>query len=210
MFQEIGDSLIAGNAEETKKLVQKALEAGYGAEEILDRGLLFGMSVVGQRFRAGAFYIPEVLLSARAMHCGLDILRPILTETQAAAKGKVLLGTVLGDLHDIGKNLVGMLLEGEGFKVLDVGTNVPAERFVDAVREHQPDLVGLSAMLTTTMAEMEKTVRALRNAGLDCRIKIIVGGAPVTAQFAEKIGADGYAEDAAEAVEVVRKLIGTS
>lgn len=210
MFQEIGDSVIAGNAEETQKLVQRALEAGYRAEEILERGLLFGMSVVGQRFRAGEFYLPEVLLSARAMHCGLEILRSILTETQTEGKGKILLGTVLGDLHDIGKNLVGMLLEGEGFKVLDVGTNVPAERFVDAVREHQPDLVGLSAMLTTTMAEMENTVRALRNAGLGRKIKIIVGGAPVTQQFAEKIGADSYAEDAAEAVEVVRRLIETS
>lgn len=200
-------SLSEGEIEEVKTLVQEALDAGESAERVLRQGLIPAMDRVGVRFKNGELYIPEVLLAARAMHAGMAILKPILSKSTETIAGKVLIGTVKGDLHDIGKNLVVMMIEGGGFDVIDLGIDVPASRFVEAVKEHRPQVVGMSALLTTTMMEMKKTIQALEEAGQKDRVKIIVGGAPVTEDFAKDIGADGYAPDAAVAVDVVRSWI---
>lgn len=200
-------SLSEGEIEEVKTLVQEALDAGESAERVLKEGLIQAMDRVGVRFKNGELYIPEVLLAARAMHAGMAILKPILSKSTETIAGKVLIGTVKGDLHDIGKNLVVMMIEGGGFDVIDLGIDVPASRFVEAVKEHRPQVVGMSALLTTTMMEMKKTIQALEEAGQKDRVKIIVGGAPVTEDFAKDIGADGYAPDAAVAVDVVRSWI---
>ena len=200
-------SLSEGEIEEVKTLVQEALDAGESAERVLRQGLIPAMDRVGVRFKNGELYIPEVLLAARAMHAGMAILKPILSKSTETIAGKVLIGTVKGDLHDIGKNLVVMMIEGGGFDVIDLGIDVPASRFVEAVKEHSPQVVGMSALLTTTMVEMKKTIQALEEAGQKDRVKIIVGGAPVTEDFAKDIGADGYAPDAAVAVDVVRSWI---
>lgn len=200
-------SLSEGEMEEVKALVQQALDAGESAERVLKEGLIQAMDRVGARFKNGELYIPEVLLAARAMHSGMAILKPILSKSTGTIAGKVLIGTVKGDLHDIGKNLVAMMIEGGGFDVIDLGIDVPASRFVEAVKEHRPQVVGMSALLTTTMMEMKNTIQALEEAGLKDRVKIIVGGAPVTEGFAKEIGADGYAPDAAVGVDVVRSWI---
>ncbi len=200
-------SLSEGEIEEVKTLVQEALDTGESAERVLREGLIPAMDRVGVRFKNGELYIPEVLLAARAMHAGMAILKPILSKSTETIAGKVLIGTVKGDLHDIGKNLVVMMIEGGGFDVIDLGIDVPASRFVEAVKEHRPQVVGMSALLTTTMVEMKKTIQALEEAGQKGRVKIIVGGAPVTEDFAKDIGADGYAPDAAVAVDVVRSWI---
>jgi len=178
-----------------------------GPREILQGGLVAGMDEVGKDFKAGDIFVPEVLIAARAMHAGMDVLYPLLAKDDVPTMGKCVIGTVKGDLHSIGKNLVKMMLEGAGFQVIDMGTDVSAADFVAAVREHQPELLGLSALLTTTMIEMKTTITALREVGLRDSIKIMVGGAPVTASFAEEIGADAYAPDAATAVDVARSLV---
>jgi 5-methyltetrahydrofolate--homocysteine methyltransferase len=208
ILQKIASSLYDGEEEEVAKLVQQALDGGMAPDEVLSDGLIAGMDKVGKDFKAGDLFVPEVLIAARAMHAGMNILRPLLTETDALGAGKYLIGTVKGDLHDIGKNLVKMMLEGAGFQTVDLGTDVTPESFVTAVREHQPNVVGMSALLTTTMVNMKATIEALQEAGLRDAIKIMVGGAPVTAAFAEEIGADAYAPDAASAVEVARDLVG--
>ena len=200
-------SLSQGKMEEVRNLVQGALDAGDRAERVLKEGLIQAMGRLGVRFKNGEIYIPEVLLAARAMHAGMAILKPILSKSTETIAGKVLIGTVKGDLHDIGKNLVVMMIEVGGFDVIDLGIDVPASRFVEAVKEHRPQVVGMSALLTTTMVEMKKTIQTLEAAGQKDRVKIIVGGAPVTERFAMEIGADGYAPDAAVAVDVVRSLI---
>jgi corrinoid protein of di/trimethylamine methyltransferase len=189
------------------KLAQEALDAGTAAKEILDNGLLAGMDVVGQRFKAGDMFIPEVLLCARCMHGAMDILKPLLSESDAAGAGTYLIGTVEGDLHDIGKNLVSMMLQGAGFKVVDLGTNITAQQFVDAVKEHHPQVIGMSALLTTTMPKMEETIAALKEAGIRDQVKIMAGGAPVTQDFVDKIGADAYGANAASAVEKAKELV---
>jgi len=186
---------------------QKALDEGLSAQEILNDGLIAGMDVVGRDFKAGVLFIPEVLLCARAMHAGLGVLRPLLAEAGAPSLGKMVIGTVAGDLHDIGKNLVSMMLQGAGFEIVDLGTDVSAERFVEAVRAEGAELVGMSALLTTTMPAMKTTIEALVEAGLRERVKVLIGGAPVTARFAKEIGADAYAPDAATAVDTARSLI---
>jgi 5-methyltetrahydrofolate--homocysteine methyltransferase len=208
ILQKIASSLYDGEEEEVAKLVQQALDGGMAPDEVLSDGLIAGMDKVGKDFKAGDLFVPEVLIAARAMHAGMNILRPLLTETDALGAGKYLIGTVKGDLHDIGKNLVKMMLEGAGFQTVDLGTDVTPESFVTAVREHQPNVVGMSALLTTTMVNMKATIEALQEAGVRDAIKIMVGGAPVTAAFAEEIGADAYAPDAASAVEVARDLVG--
>ena len=207
VLQEIASRLYEGEAEQVAALVQQALSQGTAPNVILANGLIAGMDRVGKDFRAGDLFVPEVLVAARAMHAGMDILRPLLTGHQAHSAGKFLIGTVKGDLHDIGKNLVKMMMEGAGFEVVDLGTDVPAEAFVTAVREHQPKLVGMSALLTTTMVNMKATVEALTEAGLRNSVKIMIGGAPVTAAYAEQTGADAFAADAATAVDVARRLI---
>jgi len=205
-MQKIATNLYKGEDEEVAELVQEALDQGMAPGEILASGLIAGMDEVGRDFKAGDLFVPEVLMAARAMHAGMNILRPLLAESDVPSAGKYIIGTVQGDLHDIGKNLVKMMLEGAGFQTIDLGTNIKPEEFVAAVREHQPQLLGMSALLTTTMPGMKATIEALEEAGLRDAVKIMVGGAPVTAAFAEQIGADAYAPDAGSAVDVARSL----
>ncbi len=206
ILQKIAAKLYEGEDEEVAELVQQALDAGKTPKEILQDGLIAGMDQVGKDFKAGDLFVPEVLIAARAMHAGMNVLRPLLTASDSPTVGKYVIGTVKGDLHDIGKNLVKMMLEGAGFETVDLGTDVAPEAFVQAVREHKPRIVGMSALLTTTMVNMKTTIDALQEAGLRDSVKIMVGGAPVTAAFAQQIGADAYAPDAATAVDVARKL----
>ena len=206
ILQKIASNLYNGEEEIVTELVQQALAQGLAPDEILKGGLIAGMDEVGRDFKAGDLFVPEVLIAARAMHAGMAVIRPLLTGTGAAGIGKFVIGTVKGDLHDIGKNLVKMMLEGAGFETVDLGTDVSAEAFVAAVRQHQPRLVGMSALLTTTMVQMKTIIDALEEAGLRDSVKIMVGGAPVTAAYAQQIGADAYAPDAASAVDSARSL----
>ena len=211
ILQELADALVAGNANKVKELTEKALADGMSAGQIIKEGLIPGMAVVGERFKKNEIYVPEVLIAARAMQAGLGIVKPLLTEAEAAERlGTVCIGTVKGDLHDIGKNLVAMMLEGAGFEVIDLGVDVPPEKFVEAVKEHNANYVALSALLTTTMVNMKETIQALTDAGLRESVKVLVGGAPVTQAFADDIGADGYAPDSGTAVDVAKKLIGAA
>ncbi|MHB8769879.1 MAG: corrinoid protein [Syntrophales bacterium] len=200
------EPLLAGETDTVVRLTREALAAGKPAEELLREGLIPAMGVVGERFKSGEVFIPEVMLAARAMKGAMEVLKPILTRSSGAAAGKVVIGTVKGDLHDIGKNLVVMMMEGGGFEVVDLGADVSAERFVTAVQTHRPAFVGLSALLTTTMKEMRQTILAIEQAGLRSEVRVIVGGAPVTERFAAEIGADGYAPDATSAVVLLRSL----
>ncbi len=204
---EMGIKLYAGDDDAVAQLTRNALDEGLSPREVLQDGLLKGMERVGIDFRDGELFMPEVLLCARAMHAGMDILKPLLSEADMPSAGKVVLGTVAGDLHDIGKNLVGMMLEGGGFEIVDLGIDVPSDRFIEAIKDQEPDVVGLSALLTTTMDAMQDIITAIEEAGLRDKIKIIVGGAPVTQAFADEIGADGYAPDAAMTVELTRSLL---
>ncbi len=207
ILEQMQKDLYDGKADEVGTATQKALDEGMSAQEILSDGLIGGMDEVGKDFKAGDLFIPEVLMSAKAMHAGMAVLRPLLAESGALSLAKIVIGTVAGDLHDIGKNLVGMMLGGAGFEIIDLGTDVSPEKFVEAVRAEGADLVGMSALLTTTMPGMKATIEALTEAGLRDRVKVIVGGAPVTASFAEGIGADAYAPDAASAVDTARSLV---
>jgi 5-methyltetrahydrofolate--homocysteine methyltransferase len=207
LYGKISAAVIAGNMTDIKPLTQQALDGGASAIDILQKGLVPGMDHVGAEFRKGEMYVPEVLLSARSMHASMTILRPLLAETGAELSGTIVLGTVKGDLHDIGKNLVGMMMEGAGFEVVDLGVNVEPQKFVEAVREHKPDVIAMSALLTTTMHAMQETINAIKEAGVRDQVKIMVGGAPVTADFAEKIGADGFASNASAAAEKAKQLI---
>jgi len=207
IITNLKEDLYNGKVDEVAAATQNALNEGMSAGEILNQGLIAGMDIVGRDFKAGDLFIPEVILCARAMHAGLDVLRPLLIETGNASLGKVVIGTVAGDLHDIGKNLVSMMLEGAGFEVIDLGTDVQPEEFVEIARAEGVVLVGMSALLTTTMQSMKSTIDALSEAGLRDSVRVLVGGAPVTANFAEQIGADAYAADAAAAVDTARSLI---
>jgi len=195
-----------GKQQEAAQAVQEALDSGVEPQEVLDEGLTAGMQVVGKKFKNNEVYVPEVLIAARAMQAGMDILEPKLAETGVEPAGTVVMGTVKGDLHDIGKNLVTMMLKGGGLRVVDVGIDVEPEQFVEKARESNANIVGLSALLTTTMPQMKEVVQALKDAGVDA--KVIVGGAPVTQDYADDIGADGYAADAASAVDLANELIG--
>jgi 5-methyltetrahydrofolate--homocysteine methyltransferase len=208
ILQELASNLYNGEEEKVAALVQQALDQGMKPGDVLAGGLIAGMDEVGKDFKAGELFVPEVLIAARAMHAGMHILRPLLSESDARGAGKYVIGTVKGDLHDIGKNLVKMMLEGAGFETIDLGTDAEPADFVNAVREHQPNFLGMSALLTTTMVNMKATIEALEEAGLRESVKIMVGGAPVTKAFAEEIGADAYAPDAASAVDVARELVG--
>ncbi|MFZ5909805.1 MAG: corrinoid protein [Chloroflexota bacterium] len=205
-LSQIASSLYEGDEESVSDLVQKSLDGGAAADQILQEGLIAGMDRVGKDFKDGVLFVPEVLVAARAMHAGMDILRPLLTKSSARNVGKCVIGTVKGDLHDIGKNLVKMMLEGAGFEIIDLGTDVDPQAFVEAVREHKPKLVGMSALLTTTMQNMKVTIDEIGEAGLRDSTKIILGGAPVTEDYAMKCGADGYASNAAAAVDLARAL----
>lgn len=207
LLQTVHENVINGNRPETEAGVYAALASQMPPEEILNEGLIAAMDEVGKRFEAGEYYVPEMLIAARAMQAGLGILKPYMLEKNITAKGKVVMGTVKGDLHDIGKNLVSMMLEGAGFEVLDLGTDVPPEKFVAAAQEYRPNLIGLSALLTTTMQNMKSTIEALSRAGLRGEVKIIIGGAPVTDAYAGTVGADGYAADASRAVSLAKSLV---
>ena len=208
VLSSISTAVIEGRMEDCAKLTQQALDGGLDAREILDNGLMPGMDYVGVEFKAGNMFVPEVLRSARTMQSGMDLIKPLLAETGAAMTGKVLLGTVKGDLHDIGKNLVGMMCEGAGFEVKDLGKDVAPETFVNEVKSYNPDVLGMSALLTTTMRAMEHTIKALEEAGLRDKVKIMIGGAPVTQGFADQIGADAYASNAAAAADTAKKFMG--
>jgi 5-methyltetrahydrofolate--homocysteine methyltransferase len=207
ILEEISTAVIEGDLDEIADLTEDALDEDLSAGEILNNGLMPGMDHVGIEFKAGNMFVPEVLRSAKTMQTSMDILKPLLAESGVKMVGKVLLGTVKGDLHDIGKNLVGMMCEGAGFEVKDMGKDVAPEDFVEAVKEFEPDVVGMSALLTTTMRSMESTIKVLEEAGLREQVKIMIGGAPVTQAFADQIGADGYASNAASAAELAKKLV---
>ena len=207
MKPQLQQALIAGDAGTVNALTQALLASGVPAREILDEALLPGMAVVGERMRSGDCFIPEVLLSARTMQGALDLLRPHMAAGESTSAGTVVIGTVEGDLHDIGKNLVAMLLQGAGFAVVNLGTGVSAAQFVAAVKEHQPAILGMSALLTTTLPHMGETIKALKDEGLRESVKVMVGGAPVTQAWADEVGADGYGANAAMAVERAKGLV---
>ena len=203
----ISEVLQRGDAEKVGELVKKALEENFAPKKILEDGLIKGMDIIGAKFKRNEVYVPEVLIAARAMRVGMEVLRPKLTETGVKSIGKVIIGTVKGDLHDIGKNLVKMMLEGAGFEVIDLGVDVSAEKFVEAVKEHQPNIIGMSALLTTTMVNMPEVIKALEVAGLRDKVKVMVGGAPITQNYANQIGADGYSPDAASATDKAKTFL---
>jgi 5-methyltetrahydrofolate--homocysteine methyltransferase len=209
-IETIYQAVLEGDAEEAASQVQAGLDAGIAPSDILNKGCIAAMGEVGQLFEEGEMFVPEMLIAARAMQAGMAVLKPHLAEGEITSAGKVILGTVAGDLHDIGKNLVGMMMEGAGFEIVDLGTDVNAAAFVEAVREHNADIVGMSALLTTTMPSMTATVEALTEAGLRDKVKVLVGGAPVTQAFADQIGADGFAPDASSATRVAKGLLGVS
>ncbi len=206
-LQEIAEKIIAGKADEVRGLVKEALDEEQDVSKILNEGLVAGMSVVGAKFKKNEFYVPEVLIAARAMKAGMELLNPILLEKNIKGVGTMVLGTVRGDLHDIGKNLVGMMLEGAGFEVIDLGVDVPSEKFIQAAKENNANLVGLSALLTTTMLAMKDVTQAVEKAGLKGKVKVMIGGAPITQDYADEIGADGYAPDAASAADTAKELL---
>ncbi|NLE75936.1 MAG: cobalamin-binding protein [Chloroflexi bacterium] len=208
LLEKLGQAIYDGDAEAAAALTREALDGGRDPQQILDGGLIHGMDAVGKDFREGILFVPEVLIAARAMHAAMALLRPLLAEGASHSRGLMVLGTVKGDLHDIGKNLVGMMMEGAGFQVVDLGADVGPAAFVEAVKTHKPQLLGMSALLTTTMMEMKGTIAALEEAGVRQGLKVLVGGAPVTQRFAEEIGADGYASNASAAVERSRELLG--
>ena len=207
ILNDISTNLQEGNADAVQDGVEKALASGMKAADILNNGLLMGMSIIGAKFKNNEVYIPEVLVAAQAMKAGLEKLKPHLSKAGVKARGKIVLGTVEGDIHDIGKNMVGMLMEGSGFEVVDLGINVTADSFVKAVQEHRPQIVGMSALLTTTMIEMGKIVKALEKAGVRKQVKVMVGGAPITNDFAKEIGADAYEKDAGSAAEKAKAFV---
>jgi 5-methyltetrahydrofolate--homocysteine methyltransferase len=204
----IAEALKAGRAPVVKELVSKALDEGVSAEKILNEGLIVGMNEIGVLFKNNEVYVPEVLIAARAMNAGLDILKPILAAAGVKPVGRVAIGTVKGDLHDIGKNLVSMMLKGAGYEIIDLGTDVPPEVFVDAAENKGVGIIGMSALLTTTMPSMKSVIELLNASGARGKVKIMIGGAPVTQAYADAIGADGYAADAASAVDVAKALLG--
>ncbi|MHB1404372.1 MAG: corrinoid protein [Desulfitobacteriaceae bacterium] len=202
-FQEMAEAVISGNAKKVKEYAERALAEGAAPQTIVNEGLIAGMNVVGVKFKNNEVYVPEVLIAARAMHAGMDVVKPLLSDAEVQDKGTVLIGTVKGDLHDIGKNLVRMMLEGAGYKVIDLGVDITPDKFIQAIEEHKPQIVGLSALLTTTMINMKSTIALLKS----YPVKVMIGGAPVTQKFADEIGADAYASDAATAVEKANQLL---
>jgi len=207
LIQEISDGVLNGDAELVKEKVQTALDSGLEASHILNDGMIATMAEVGRLFEEGEYFVPEMLISARAMQAGLSILKPHLVESNVQSTGKVVIGTVKGDLHDIGKNLVAMMLEGAGFEVIDLGNDVQPEKFVAAARDTGAQIIAMSALLTTTMPAMTTTIQALQTSGLRDQVKVIIGGAPITEDYAQKIGADGFAPDASRAVSIAKSLV---
>lgn len=203
---EISEKLQKGRIKDVKALVNQALEEGLSAQEILDDALLAGMSIIGEKFKRNEVYVPEVLVAAKAMNVGAEILKPKLIDSGVKPIGKVVICTVKGDMHDIGKNLVKMMLEGKGLEVIDMGVDVSESRIIEAIKEHKPQILALSALLTTTMPEQKVVIEALKESGLRDSIKVMVGGAPITQDYADEIGADAYTPDAATCAEVAKEL----
>lgn len=208
LLSELSQSVVEGDVERVKKLTQEALEQGQSVESVSNKGLIGAMTIVGRKFQAADFFLPEVLLAAQAMKAGMEILEPLLLKEGVPPKAKLVLGSVKGDIHDIGKNLVGVMMRGDGFQVIDLGIGVPPERFVDAVEETGAQLVGMSALTSGTMPAMKITIDAFVASGSRPKVKIMVGGAIVTAEYAQAIGADGYARDAVSAVAKANELLG--
>jgi 5-methyltetrahydrofolate--homocysteine methyltransferase len=207
-YEGMAAGVIGGDFNRVHELVKQAIDAGVDPVEIVNQGLIKGMNVVGARFKAGDMYVPEVMMAARAMNAGMDLVKPLIAESDLPSSGKVVLGTVAGDLHDIGKNLVGMMMESAGMAVVNLGVDIAPEKFAAAVREHKPDVLAMSALLTTTMLAMKDTIDVLEEEGLRSSVKVIIGGAPVTSDFADEIGADGWAPDAASAKDLALELAG--
>ena len=207
IIKEIHTNVMEGNNDAVKANVQAAIDAGIPVADILNEGMISAMAEVGHLFEEGEYFVPEMLISARAMQTGLALLKPHLKNAEIASAGKVAIGTVKGDLHDIGKNLVAMMLEGGGFEIIDLGTDVPPEKFVEAVRNQGAQIVAMSALLTTTMPAIKNTIDALTSAGVRGQVKVMIGGAPVTQNYADQIGADGFAPDASRAVTTARELV---
>ena len=207
IFNDLTESIMQGDDDKVRKIVQQAVEKKIPVKEILNEGLIGAMNIVGVKFKNCELFVPEVLMAARAMQAGVAVIRPLFEKSGVEPLGKVVIGTVKGDLHDIGKNLVGMMVEGSGFELVDLGVDVPPEKFVEAVKQNGAKICMMSALLTTTMPSMKETIEALKKAGLGGKVKTMVGGAPVNQKFADDIGADGYGSNAAAAVDVAKKLI---
>lgn len=207
-LQTIANAVYNGESETVAEYTKKTIEEGFSAVEILEKGLMFGMDRVGVDFKSGDLFIPEVLVASRAMQAGMEILKPLLMTQEVKTPGKIVLGTVQGDLHDIGKSLVSIMLQGAGFEVVDLGVDVSTEKFLEAITTHKPDLVGMSSLLTTTMPQMEANIKAIEKAGLRKNVQIMVGGAPLTESYAQSIGADGYAQNSSLAVDKAKELLG--
>ncbi|MBW1698316.1 MAG: corrinoid protein [Deltaproteobacteria bacterium] len=207
VLDEIKEATIAGNRDKTVEAIDKALTEGISAADIIQKALIEAMSVVGEKFKNNEIYVPEMLIAARAMKSGLEKLKPLMVGEEVKSLATVVLGTVKGDLHDIGKNLVGIMMEGAGMKVIDLGVDIAPEKFAEAVKNENPEFLGMSALLTTTMPAMKETIAVLDNEGIRGNVKVLVGGAPVTQKFADEIGADGYAENAAEVVDKVKAML---
>lgn len=206
-FQELAECVIKGKVKLVDEMTNNLVAQGTDPLEIINDGLIAGMSVVGVRFKSGEMFVPEVMMAARAMDKGLAIVKPLISDTDMPSVGTVLIGTVKGDLHDIGKNLVAMIVESAGLKVINIGVDVSGEKFIQAIKEHKPDIVGMSAMLTTTMIHMKRVIELLNEEGLRDSVKVIIGGAPVTQSYATEIGADGYSADASSAADLCKKLL---
>jgi 5-methyltetrahydrofolate--homocysteine methyltransferase len=207
ILETIKETVVGGKFREIEDLVKQAIEDGIDLNRIINEALISAMDIVGKRFADGDIYVPEMLVSARTMKLGLELIKPILGSAEAEDRGTILMGTVKGDLHDIGKNLVTMMLEGAGFKVVDLGVDVKIDDLIETLKREKADILGLSALLTTTMPEMQKVIEVLQAEGLRDQVRVLVGGAPIDQKFAEQIGADGYGEDAAEAVQLARQLV---
>lgn len=207
LLKQLANDIISGKAPAAEAKTQQALDENISPAKILNEGLIAGMNIVGEKFKNNEFYVPEVLIAARAMKAGMKILRPKLIESGVEPIAKIILGTVKGDLHDIGKNLVGMMLEGAGFEVIDMGVDVTPEKFIQAIKQNNAQAIGMSALLTTTMLNMKSTIEKMNEDGIRRAIKVLIGGAPVTQSYADEIGADGYAPDAASAVTLVKNVL---
>jgi 5-methyltetrahydrofolate--homocysteine methyltransferase len=207
ILKTIKEMVIGGKFKDIEEQVQRAVDSGADLNRLINDALISAMDIVGKKFADGDIYVPEMLVSATTMKRGLDIIKPLLRSAEVENRGTILMGTVKGDLHDIGKNLVTMMLEGAGFRIIDLGVNVEIENLIDVLKKEKADILGLSALLTTTMPEMKKVIETLKAEGLRDQVKVIVGGAPIDQGFADKIGADGYGADAAEAVQLARRLV---
>jgi len=210
IFEKISTAILEGDSDASASVTQQGLDEGVSAADLLNNALIVGMNEVGVRFKAGDMFVPEVLMSAEAMASGMDLLRPLLIESGTKMAGTIVMGTVQGDLHDIGKNLVSMMCEGAGFQIVNIGFDAAPAKFIEAIKEHKPEIVGMSAMLTTTMRAMGHTIKAIEEAGLRDKVKVMVGGAPVDQEFADRISADGYGANAPASSELAKQLVGLS